>query len=158
MYDEDTGEPILCPFCEADESCAHAAGSVDVTFGECRGEISRAWNAAWIAMEEAFLRWMKQQPQARIQWENALVQELWEQALEDSSPADDDVSVPPELFANFFEELLLEHGFSTQSGVVDEAPGCSSTNIVFHAEDPVAACKEAVIAAKQLFAKEPRQK
>jgi hypothetical protein len=158
MYDEDTGEPILCPFCQSDDSCAHAAGAVDVTFGECYGEIASTWHDVRSAMEEAFLREMQRKPQAKPKWQNALLRKIWTQALQDSRPDVGEVDVPPQLFADFFEELLTERGFSSQSGVVDEAPGCSSTNIVFHAEDPVAACKEAVIAAKQLFAKEPRQK
>jgi hypothetical protein len=137
MHDEDTGEPIRCPFCKSSEEYRHLVGVVDRTFAEYQGPLAERLPALERLTADAFFPLLKKRRRPRIRWTNEWLQELWTEA-KGNSPEENDVFLESQPLHSLIGEELCEAGAVDFRGVTEGGLGMSSSLVAYYAEEPVA--------------------
>ncbi|NNM00376.1 MAG: hypothetical protein HKO62_06470 [Gammaproteobacteria bacterium] len=136
MYDEDTGEPIRCPFCDAEESCRHRLALLDLSFLSCEDGYARGrFDEFSERIEKAFAERIQRKARPLKRWEKWHLDELWADATADTA---DGLMLSGDIMFQVVMELLTAAGGEEYPGciVADGGPGMSSAIALFFAEDP----------------------
>jgi len=142
MFEEDDPEKsICCPYCGAtsEDGCQHVLGMVDHTFNECYGgSASDRYYEFRRSIEDHFLQLIKARQQESFSWGDVNLQELWNLAVENHSPRDEEVSLEMFAFTRLFTDLLEFAGGKKYPGSLYDGygPGMTSVISLFHAQDP----------------------
>jgi hypothetical protein len=140
MEHEETGEPVLCPFCGAEDfqDCGHLVAVFDLTFDECEGgafcEVGDEFRSA---LESAFQK--RHVAGKHGSFADSQIEELWTKTEVEDDGEGGVYFLPwmPSLL-RFYEELLDEAGaISSGSDIVfNGPPGMSSNYVVLSALEP----------------------
>lgn len=145
--DEDTGESVVCPLCNATEywNCGHLVASLDRSFCECDGGAiySRQQELSAI-IEGAFLSHMKNGSEPSLNFD--AFPELWQEAKSNYEPADGYVFLDGCILQRILIELLEEEGAYEAPGslVATGGPGMSSSMSLLFAENPSEVIEQAL--------------
>ena len=141
VVDEDSGEPVLCPYCGKEGECPHLLAIIDHSFGEVRaGEAFRRGGAMLDAVERGFERRLGSLGDPPARWRDPLLDELWDSAVEARRTAQggDPVYIDLQIFYYCLAELLEMAGGLRYPGTIieDGGPGFTSSLTILHARDP----------------------
>jgi hypothetical protein len=147
MKDEDTGEDIPCPWCEAVGDCPHRLALIDLTFGQCDGGYAfDRWSEALTAVEDGLRFILKNRRISKAKQLSWTLRNMLTYAREDFDRKSDWISIDGSAFTRLMVESLTEAGGQEYEGsIVDEGgPGASSAMALLHAEDPKAVFEAAL--------------
>ena len=160
VWNEDTGEPVRCPFCgSADGECPHLVASIDHTEGSCPGGVFfHRYELLERAITAVFAEQLRTAPDVDLDWKDPYLQEIWETArqghLETGEP---DMSASA--LTDLLVDLLWDAGAVGERGVLGGPIGWESTVERLYHEDPVAVCERAhALLLARLAARKPRAK
>jgi len=152
MEHEDTGEPVLCPICDAEEynDCGHLVATFDLTFGECEGgEFYAVQHECLSALESAFQK--RHANEASGPFADEMIEDIWTKVyFEDDGEGGLYCHLPMADVLRLFECFLDEAGaFSAGSDIAHNGPpGMSSSYMLLSAPEPakvVSAAKQALL-------------
>lgn len=148
MRDEDSGEPIQCPYCGSEADCKHLLAVLDRTFLNCTsGYAYDRFREFDTKIEDAFLKKLPLGTSPAVKWHDELLDDLWTYAKDNYSIADrDSIAIDGDTLFRLIVELLGEAGGDEYPGTTDYegGPGFSSAITLFHAADPKEVFDEAI--------------
>lgn len=141
MLDEDTGEPIDCPYCGSEDECPHLLAVLDRTSLECSGGYAfDRFDEFRDAIAGVFLGRLQADAPLVTTWKDPFVLDLWNHARENYSTHDDadDIEIDSDSLFGLIEDLFNDAGGEEYPGSIDDdrAPGDSSAITLFHARHP----------------------
>ena len=145
MLVEDTGEEPKCLICGSLEECEHLVASIDHTFSEIYGSALEDRDSDFRSeIEGVFLKQLK--TGTKMQWQNADIEQMWQQACEDYTAETEDLMLDGYAFYRFLAELLVGAGADKHPGsVIDPGgPGMTSSVSLLYAENPSAVVDKAL--------------
>lgn len=147
---EDTGEEVVCPICNAADywACGHLVASLDRSFCECQGGALLDREAELSSrIEDAFLPHLENGSQPSFGYSS--LEELWVAAKENFSASDGYVVLDGDIWQRVLIEHLEDAGaFDLPGPLMDpDGPGMTSSMSLLFAEKP----KEVVDKALQDF-------
>jgi hypothetical protein len=136
VYDEDSGEEILCPYCGEAEDCPHRLAMIDRTFCDCTsGYCANRYSEFSDLVEAVCLDRLKSGTARNYSWDDSYLDELWRCAF-DQYKADESVWIDGDVPTRIVIEVLDVASGGGYSGVEDGGPGCSSALTLYFAENP----------------------
>lgn len=148
--DEDNQQDPICPICESPDDCPHLLAHFDTTFGEILGGYCFERMDQFRAMiQSEFARLCKAEGREAVSWGDDRIQELWDSALENYSPDDDELielDSPMQLVIDVFQESGSDAIWTELS---DRGPGQSLVYCTFYEADPPTAFQEALLELKK---------
>lgn len=139
MWDENTNDAIVCPYCGAAESCEHLLAVLDRTFGECLGGFAyERFGEFTDQVETAFAKALGADDVEDVDWDTDDLRELWEIARESHDAKNGDFALESTVLIRVVADLFLDAGGDEYANPESdgELPGMSSAPGVFHAKDP----------------------
>lgn len=138
MINEDSGEPVQCPFCSSDGICEHLVIEVDRTFNECvGGACADKYDEFYDLVCKGLSTRLKRPNQKNPDYKGTL-KDIWIDALgEYRQRPSKDISIDGGLLSRLLIELCVEAGGVEFEGVLeDESPGASSSLTAIYAKHP----------------------
>ena len=138
--DEDTGEDVVCPVCDAIEfwNCGHLIASFDRSFGECQGGLIYDSIKRFLSIVEiAFLSHLKDGSAPNLN--HGALSDLWNEAKSNFDPNDEDyVHIDDYIFQGYLIELLQDSGgLDAPGSLIDPGgPGMTSSMSLIFSENP----------------------
>lgn len=139
MHDEETGEEIQCPYCEATEGCEHLVALIDKTFGEVLGGQFFERRDDFVELVEKTLLAALQAGTKRLdKAADPNLQALWIIAAEDFKPGNTALSTDSGPLTQLQVDLFRKAGGKEPEGcpVLEGGPGQSSALAVFYSDQP----------------------
>lgn len=139
MKDEDSREPIRCPYCGTEGDCPHLLAAIDETFNECSGGYaSDCYQEFRMVIDNSFGRLLQKGVRDDLTRESGELHELWNYAVKDYDSEDGEVSIDPYVLTRLIINLLEVSGGKKYPGSIYDgsAPGFTSVICVFHAQRP----------------------
>jgi hypothetical protein len=137
--DEDTGENVVCPICDAQEywECGHLVAKFDRTFCECQGGVFYGQMGKFSSLiEGVFLRFLKADDEPVFK--SGILEELWDAARLSYVPEEGYVGLDSDILLTFLIELLEDEGaFSPSGSLMDPGgPGMTSSISILFDDKP----------------------
>ena len=145
---DDTGEDVVCPVCEASElwDCGHLVASFDRSFCECQGGLFYEHMHQFCSLiEGAFLVHLRNGSEPSLNYD--ALPELWDEAKNNFEPGDEDyVDLDGDILQRFLIELLEEAGaFEAAGSLMDPGgPGMTSSMSLLFSDNPTEVIRKAL--------------
>jgi hypothetical protein len=147
VRDENTGDEIICPFCNSSDDCRHLLALIDQTFSECSGGyLCDRYHEFRELINTAFVRLLRKGGSKQRRRRADDLYELLRFARAAYSPGDEDVALDEYVLTRLIIELLAAAGGVRYPGPIesDGAPGYCSAWALFHAKNPQAISEAAL--------------
>ena len=145
---EDTGEKVVCPVCDAAEfwDCGHLVASFDRNFCECQGGFFYdSMHQFSLLIEGAFLLHLQKSSEPSLNYD--ALPGLWDEAKNNFEPGDEDyVDLDGDILQRFLSELLEEAGaFEASGSLMDPGgPGMTSSMSLLFSDNPSEVIRKAL--------------
>ncbi|MDC1213879.1 hypothetical protein N8000_05330 [Rhodospirillales bacterium] len=137
MFNEDTGEDVVCLVCGADDDCGHIVADIDRTFSRCSGgeflERDREFREL---IKTAFME--RAANKEHTAWSEYYLEELWQKSEVVDGMERHLIELHDNAFFDLLDELFLAEGAEKPDGsVIDEGgPGFTSAVSIYYGEEP----------------------